>query len=227
MYLAANGVFNVNNSGLLVRRYTSISAVIDILRRKKLPLLDPQSWDDRNDRHFMTLYKESKRLGGIYGLCAAACPETYHHWRVFTNSADGACLEIRREPLENSLKKVSGVRFGIVEYLKLDQVESLTKSDVGRLPFVKRAGFSAEAEYRIIAEKTEDQETAFSVKFPVSMINCIYLNPWLPKTIVQSLKTTLQSLPGCSNVRVSRSLLIDSARWKEAGNKVAGKISQA
>ena len=41
-----------------VRRYTSISAVIDILAREELPLLDPQTWDDRNDRYFMSLYKE-------------------------------------------------------------------------------------------------------------------------------------------------------------------------
>lgn len=42
----------------VIRRYTSIPGVIDTLRRRQLPLLDPQYWDDRNDSYFMRLYKE-------------------------------------------------------------------------------------------------------------------------------------------------------------------------
>src|SRR5690349_1833011 len=99
-----------------IRRYTTISAVIDILRRRALPLLDPQTWDDRNDRYFMARYKEKKALGGLYALCAAQCSETYHHWRVFTGTADGACLELRREPLEEALGNIEGARFGPVDY---------------------------------------------------------------------------------------------------------------
>src|SRR5689334_9315615 len=101
-----------------IRRYTSISAVIDILKRQELSLLDPQSWDDRNDRYFMALYKEKKRLRGLYGLCAAQCSETYHHWRVFTGTSDGACIEIKRDVLESSIREPN-VRFGSVEYLLL------------------------------------------------------------------------------------------------------------
>lgn len=86
-----------------VRRYTTISAVIDILQRKELPLLDSQTWDDRNDRYFMDLYKQSRKLGGLYGLCAARCGETYHHWRVFTGNSDGASIEINRAKLEVAL----------------------------------------------------------------------------------------------------------------------------
>jgi len=112
-----------------IRRYTSISAVIDILRRQELSLLDPQSWDDRNDRYFMARYKEKKGLGGLYALCAARCSETYHHWRVFTGTADGACIEIRREPLEKALAKIPGVSFGEINYLRLDEVDKLKRSD--------------------------------------------------------------------------------------------------
>ena len=73
--------------------------MLDILWRKELPLLNPESWDDRNDRYFMEHYKSAKQLQGLYALCAARCSETYHHWRVFTGAADGACLELRLLPL--------------------------------------------------------------------------------------------------------------------------------
>ena len=206
-----------------LRRYTSISAVIDILRRKELPLLDPQTWEDRNDRYFMSLYKESGKLSGLYGLCAATCNETYHHWRVFTNTADGACIEIRRQPLEERLSELPGVRFGEVDYLILRKVGALGKGDRERLPFVKRWGFEPESEYRIIAETNEPQQPALSLDFPVSLVACVHLNPWLPVPIAESLKVTLREIPGCSKLSIARSQLIDSGRWKGAGDKVIGK----
>lgn len=220
----ANAIGNVASSEItFLRRYTSIAAVIDILRRKELPLLDPQTWDDRNDRYFMSLYKESGALGGLYGLCAATCKETYHHWRVFTNTADGACIEIRREPLEERLRQLPGVSFGDVDYLVLGNVEKLGPGDRDRLPFVKRWGFGPECEYRIIAETKEVQRPALSIDFPISLIGRIHLNPWLPAPIADSLKVTLREIPGCSKLSIARSQLIDSGRWKAAGDKVVRK----
>lgn len=206
-----------------IRRYSSIAATIDILRRKELPLLDPQNWDDRNDRYFMNLYREKKGVGGLYGLCAATCSETYHHWRVFTNAADGACIEIRRQGLEAQLDQLEGVRYGEIKYLKIEEIEALSPADCDDLPFVKRIGFEPEDEYRIIAETAAAQRPALSIDLPVSRINRIYLNPWLPKSISDSVVTTLRGIPGCSKLTVSKSYLIDSSRWKRAGDKVAGK----
>jgi hypothetical protein len=206
-----------------IRRYTSISAVIDILRRRELPLLDPQTWDDRNDRYFMNLYKSQKNIPGLYGLCAAQCSETYHHWRVFTGTADGACIEFKRQPLEESLKGQPNIRFEEVHYLLLEQVEALGTTDLEQLPFIKRVGFTAEKEYRIIAQSDEPQRTAFSIDMPLTWINKIYLNPWLPDTTSESVKATLRSFPGCSKLPVQKSRLIDSGRWKKAGDKVVGR----
>lgn len=206
-----------------VRRYTSISAVIHMLRKQELHLLDPQSWDDRNDRYFMALYKERRELGGLYGLCAARCSETYHHWRVFTGTADGACVELKRPLLEQALSDLEGVRFGEVDYLKLQDVERLTTHDVDRLPFVKREGFMAEEEYRIVAETRERQWPSLGLHMPIRWINAVYLNPWLPRPIADSVRATIRELPGCSKLRVVRSQLIDSGRWKQAGDVVAGR----
>lgn len=216
---------SVTGKRVYLRRYTSISAVIDILCRKELPLLDPQTWDDRNDRYFMDLYKDKKKLGGLYGLCTAQCAETYHHWRVFTGNADGACIQIRRSKFERALSELEGVRYGEVEYLMLDEAERLKGIDVDRLPFIKRVGFKAEEEYRVVAETSENQKPAISIEFPVSMIESIHLNPWLPRSIAQSVKDTILSLPGCSKIRVSKSVLIESGRWKSAGDRVVGKTS--
>lgn len=170
----------------------------------------------------MGRYKQSKKVQGLYALCAARCSETYHHWRVFTGAADGACIELKRKPLEAALDGVANIRYGEVDYLNLDDVEHLTIKDVDRLPFVKRHGFTAEEEYRIILESNKRQSAALSIELPTSLIGRIFLNPWLPKTIAESVVATVHDITGCEKLSVQRSHLIDSARWKEAGDRVVG-----
>lgn len=204
----------------VIRRYTSIAAVIDMLRRRKLALLNPESWDDRNDRYFMSLYKAEREIGGLYGLCAAQCSETYHHWKIFTSGADGACIEIKRQPLEAMLASVAGVRFDSVEYLALEKAQRLSRADLDRLPFYKRHGFTDEMEYRIIAETDEPQQGALYIDFPPELIGRIELNPWLPASVAESLIAVLKSVSGDSDIKVRRSFLIDNGQWKRAGDQV-------
>jgi hypothetical protein len=205
-----------------IRRYTSIAAVIDMLRNRELTLVDPAAWDDRNDRYFMELYKDARKLGGLYAACAATGPETYHHWRVFTTAAGGACVEIFREPLENALKTMPEVSFGEVDYLRLDEVERLTEDDLKDLPFFKRFAFAPEEEYRIVIETKQPQESIIGLTLPLEWIGRILLNPWLPERVAQSVKATLQEIDGCESLRVERSHMIENARWKRAGDVVVG-----
>jgi hypothetical protein len=210
----------------VIRRYTSIAAVIDMLRHRQMALLDPATWDDRNDRYFMDLYKAGRDLGGLYAACAATCFETYHHWRVFTSSADGACVEIYRQPLELALAGLKGVRFGDVKYLRLDQVERLTSRDVSNLPFFKRVAFEPEQEYRIVVETSESQQPAIHLEMPLEWIGRILLNPWLPERVARSVIATLKGLPGTRELTVERSHMIENARWKRAGEAVIGERPQ-
>ncbi len=171
----------------------------------------------------MSLYKQQLGDNGLYGLCAATCSETYHHWRVFTGTADGACIEIKRQLLERELVGLEGVCFGEVKYLLLEEVERLKTADLEHLPFLKRIGFAAEKEYRIIAKTVDAQQPAVSIDFPLRLISKIYLNPWLPKAIAESVTATLRGLPDCEKLKIQRSHLIDSGRWKKAGDLVVGK----
>ena len=43
-----------------LRRYTDLPAVFYLLRQRKLTLLDPASWNDKNDSYFLELYRERK-----------------------------------------------------------------------------------------------------------------------------------------------------------------------
>ncbi|WP_145975068.1 DUF2971 domain-containing protein [Cereibacter sphaeroides] len=212
--------------GISIRRYMTIASLIDVLRQKKLALLNPDSWDDRNDRLFMQKYKDYKGAAGLYGMCAALRGETYHHWKIFGGGASGACLVLDRKTLEiyfNELQKQRGkrVRYGEVSYLTLEKVKALTPHHIDNLPFFKRYGFRAEREYRVIIETDSAQESAIFIDFPLEAIKAIRLNPWLYDSQVTSLKDTIRDLPGCTRLKVMPSKLINSATWRAVADRMA------
>ncbi|MEX3639668.1 hypothetical protein [Paraburkholderia sp. BR14320] len=206
-----------------IRRYLPLSAVFDTLLRKKLALLDPQNWDDKNDRRFMQLYKEAKHLNSLYALCAATCTETYAHWRVYSPAAEGACIEIWREPLEAALKETKYVRFRDMKYVKLEDVDHLGPADLEDLPFSKRVGYGSEREYRIIAWSKKPQAAALEIDIDLNWVKKIELNPWMPKSLADSVQTMLKAVPNCENLATSQSSLIDNQRWRDAGDRVLGR----
>jgi hypothetical protein len=222
----------VRKKRMRIRRYMSIAALIDTLRRQKLAILNPESWDDRNDRLFMRVYKNHKKAGGLYGLCAALRGETYHHWKIFGDGASGACLVLKRPALEAYLdghqrEPGTEIRYDEVDYLKLDEVKQLSPDDVGDLPFLKRYGFKDEDEYRIIVETVDAQEQAIFIDCPPDWIDAVYLNPWLYENQARSLIKTIKEIPGCEKLRVKPSQLTDSTAWRDAANRIAGGTSRS
>jgi hypothetical protein len=196
-----------------------------------MAIMNPQHWDDRNDKYFMELYKEHKNAKGLYALCAAMRAETYHHWRIFTEGASGACVVLKRAPLENYLKSVNenpavpvtAVMFNEVTYLKLPQVNNIGPADINRLPFLKRYGFTDEAEFRIVVETDADQQGAIYIDCQPEWIDRIYINPWLPKQQADSLIGTLNDIGGQRKFNIRRSRLIDGDTWRAAGSRAAEK----
>ena len=81
------------------RRYTNLAAVVHLLHAKAVTLLNPATWDDRNDAYYMAEYKRLKQAKTVLALCFAETTETYHHWRVFSHGADGVCIEFDKDRL--------------------------------------------------------------------------------------------------------------------------------
>jgi hypothetical protein len=200
---------------------------IDVLRRKQLALLDPEYWDDRNDRYYMNLYKNYKKAEALYGFCASTVSETYHHWRVFTQSENGACIVFKKDRLEAHLGTLPGVRVSKIFYKTVLEMETAEVVTLAMLPFLKRKGFEAEAEYRIIAEGNDRKEQIYKIDIDLSFIQRITINPWLPKSISESIIETMKNINPHITFRIGTSTLIDNSRWKKAGDKVVNRRKPA
>src|SRR5262249_12417230 len=132
-----------------LRRYTNIPALMYLLRKRAISLLDPRSWNDTNDSYFLTLYRERKNLKSLLALCFTEASETYHHWSVFAAGSSGICMRFKRPRLLSSLKSQEGLRAHSVQYLTLSEINKRTLA-VPDLPFLKRYPYEQENEFRII-----------------------------------------------------------------------------
>lgn len=200
-----------------LRRYTDIPALIYLLTERKISLLDPQSWDDSNDSHYLELYRDKKQLKTVLALCFTEGPETYHHWRVFAGDSSGVCIRFRSSALLAAVKKQPGLRAQPVRYLRLTEIRGLTLN-IKELPFLKRYPFEDENEFRLIYESATTKMSKLDISIPLTCISRITLSPWIHPDLSDRLKLILRSIKGCSALKIHRSTLIGNEEWKRLGD---------
>lgn len=201
-----------------LRRYTDLTALLHMLSTGKITLLDPKTWDDRNDAYFMSQYKERKKLKTLLALCFSQVPETYHHWHVFSKGPAGVCIIFNREELLKALKQQVGISADTVEYLKMNEAKE-KEFTVPSLPFLKRNGFKPEGEFRVIYESQEEEKSNIDIPIDQSCIRSVSLSPWLHATLSPSAIKAIRSISGFEKLSVSRSTLISNEQWKAFGKK--------
>lgn len=201
----------------ILHRYTDLPALIYLLKERKVTLLDPQSWDDKNDSYFLELYKQKKHLKSVLALCFTQESETYHHWRVFAAGSSGVRIEFRRKQFIGAVRKRAGVRTGAVEYLTLKKIDE-SPILIKKLPFLKRHAFKHENEFRLLYESKKDVVSSLDVSIPLSCIRRVTLSPWMHPSLDTHVKDVLRSLVASTSIEIARSTLISNQRWKKAGD---------
>lgn len=197
-------------------RYTDLPSLIHILKNKQLTLLNPMTWDDKNDSSFVTFYKEKCGLKSVAALCFTRASETYHHWRIFSPTSSGVRLTINEQFLRSALAAVSGVQLAEIEYVK---IENLRKTEVSRhrLPFLKRYPYHQESEVRLLWESATEERDSFALPIDLQAITQVTLSPWLHPSLVDSVKSLLKGIDGCNSLTVHRTTLVSNDEWLKHG----------
>ena len=206
-------------NNMQLRRYTDLPALLYMLRNKKLTLLDPVSWDDRNDAYYIEVYKDKKNLSTTLALCFSEKTETCHHWSVFTSRENGICIVFDRDELTTSLSNKTSLIYGPVKYKTLNRMRNKS-IDLEDLPFLKRYAFKDESEYRVIYTNKRRAVKTKDISIPLSCINKISVNPWAPKQFFHVIRDIIKEIDGCSNIRVGKSSLINNKEWMRLGREI-------
>jgi hypothetical protein len=201
-----------------LRRYTDLPALLYLLINKKLTLLDPTSWDDKNDAYYIEVYRDKEKLATALALCFSEKNETYHHWSVFTSRENGICIVFDRDKLTASLSKRAGIIHGPVKYKTLSRMRKKS-SDLKDLPFLKRYAFKDESEYRVIYTSKQRVVKTKNISIPLSCIKKISVNPWAPKQFFNVIRDIIREIDGCSSIPIVKSLLINNKEWMQLAHK--------
>jgi hypothetical protein len=196
-----------------LRRYTELPFVLHMLRTRQLALLSPSSWDDKNDAYFMEEYRKGKKLSGVFALCFAQAQETYHHWKVFSPGSSGVCVKFDEAKFSTWAKSTPGMRARAVMYKKLKQLQDVPPT-LPNLPFIKRYAFRDEDEYRLVLDNKSGSGKLVNVDFDLDLIEGIVVNPWLPREVFRSVKQAIQDIPGCEEMTVLHSTVVQNEEWQ-------------
>lgn len=197
------------------RRYTNLAALIHLLQNKRITLLNPASWDDKNDAHFMAEYKRLRDMETVLAICFAEAAETYHHWRVFSHGADGVCISFDRKSLLRAFSEKDGITMNKVRYELVETVADWDELKISELPFLKRKPYEPEQEFRVIYEQKRKQHQSFDMPIELNWIETITLSPWMPPAFQSAVTETLKAIKGCDEIKIVRSTLIGRGSWQE------------
>jgi len=208
-------------SNSLVHRYTDLPVLFYTLQKRRLKFLDPQSWDDKNDSYFLSLYRKSKELSCLLALCFSATNETYHHWKVFANGSGGVRVSFDKQRLVKLVNEYEGFRCGMVRYRRLNQLNEGAPK-IQELPFLKRDPYRHEEEFRIIFQSRTFEQKPIYIHLPLTLIQGISLSPWLNERLVAPVISMIKKIDGCENLKIHKSTLISNELWKSYGDEALG-----
>ncbi len=193
---------NIKGKGYL-NRYTSLPFLLDILCNKRLTLVDPAKWEDENNSYFMKLYKAKSEHKSVLALCFAesqsSAAEKYHNWKIYAGNSSGVCIQFFKSELISCIKPVPGINSKSVTYRTIKQIENdCQNTSWCQLPFVKRRAFDGETEFRVIYENDSEEIMTKDVSIELSCISRITLNPWIPKSVYNSVCNVIKAIEGCN-----------------------------
>jgi hypothetical protein len=200
-----------------LRRYTTLPFVLDALYHKRLPLLDPTKWDDKNDSYFIERYKQKKDVQTVLVTCFAYSVEKYHHWKIYAGDSSGICIEFDRFRFLERLNKENKFRVKKVGYYFIDSLEREVPT-IDDLPFIKRKPYEDECEYRVIYENKDKKIPIEYIQITPKDIQRIIINPWVNKSVSNSVKSVIKSIEGFQRTTVFQSTVLENEKWKKIGN---------
>jgi len=196
---------------IILKRYTTLPVLLDLLKRKRLVLLDPASWEDKNDSAILLEYKKRRKVDQVFALCFSQGDETIHHWKTFADGISGCCIEFDGKKLTEILGQHPDLRHGPVVYRKIGYLANHSIK-VDRIPFTKRWPYRCEEEYRVIWEGSSSN-ACYEVEIDLRAITRITISQKMPAPVYNTIREYLREAFRDPDKRISRSTLYENRVW--------------
>ena len=206
-----------NTQPRLLRRYTDVLSVLDMVVHRRITLLPAANWADLNDRHGLETFAESMHAGQAYAFCMTGSKETSHHWKVFADHGFGACVIFHRARMLNGLSAHQNLLKGPVIYKKHADLAALAPIPTEKLPFLKREVFSDEREYRLVGTAPDFLVSgSLTVGIQLDWITRIVFASNIPRPLVETLEGLIRAQDGCATMNLHFSRMPENQVWAAA-----------
>ncbi len=195
----------------VLNRFTTLPFLLDMLRRKKLTLLNPAFWEDFNDRETIEIYRKRVNAESIYALCLSYDDDNIHHWNAFASGTSGVCIRFSPNRLLGQLS-LQGIKHDKAEYVRVRDLADFNYS-LEKLPFVKREPFEAEKEYRLIVTSNQPQQGTYEVDIDINFIRQVTFSSKLPETVFEATKAMIREFFPDFQGKIYHSTLYKNERW--------------
>lgn len=194
--------------------------LLDICERKKISLISPENWEDKNDVNAISYYKQLIGKESLLASCFTYGKESIHEWSYFSKGIAGCMIEIYAEDLIKQFENENDLLLGVVDYLEAIEIEeSIENLKIEDIPFLKRAMYKCENEFRFV-KVSNKKIKKYDVDFPLSLIKRIRFSQYLPEEISKSVKNLINRNYGLEIKNMKRSLIYDSDNWLDAAKKI-------
>ncbi|MFA8451908.1 MAG: hypothetical protein ACEPOW_14530 [Bacteroidales bacterium] len=207
-----------------LNRFTSLPILIDLLERKKIILIEPTNWDDRNDTLIIEAYKKKASVKKLFALCFTHENETIHHWKTFADGNSGCCIQFNGEKLIEILDSIAEISHGIVQYKNITEID-ISRTEIKDIPFLKREPYKLESEYRVIWEGNGDMPV-FEIPITLDIIEKITFGQQMPEPVFQSIKKMIETTYPEINSKINRSTVYENEKWIEKFEKIESTKAQ-
>jgi hypothetical protein len=201
----------------ILNRYTTLPIALEVLTKRCITLLSPETWEDRNDAYYLERYRQGMKFRSVLAICFSLHRETFHHWRIFSSGSSGVCIEFDKNGLLKNVAGRPGFRHEKVAYSWISELKK-TKPPIEEWPFLKRKPFEDEREYRITFESKTESLRSTTVPIDLASIRRVTLSPWIPGSVASSVIALMKRIDGCAGLEMIRSSLLDNAGWRDIIN---------
>jgi len=208
-----------NKNPNLLKKYTQIRFLEDILTNNRLHLANPESWEDKNDVKLIEHYRSQMGIKDIRILCMNESADRYHFWKIYGQERQGVCLWFDKTIfIENECNNLNYPKT-ICETVQYKNKEDLQGAPppLSSLPFLKRAQYRDEKEFRIVRTYDESiKENDDFFEFNPASLKQIFINDWLNGKELAAIKSIVKSFPEHKNIVVKQNKTLGFQEWLNA-----------
>jgi hypothetical protein len=191
----------------ILRHYTAMYRVLQILENKRLVLGNTGAWEDKNDALIMEKFQHLKKAAHVLAICFNCGDETIHHWRFFDRDASCCCIAFNGN-LSTRLARRKGLIAGEMQYLTLTDLRNITTPiAIDELPFFKRKQYEIEQEYRVVYAGPEAEKT---IAVSPKDIDRITITDKMPEPLFNHYKRFIKEKYG---IKVYRTTVTQNRDW--------------